>query len=246
MIRELTDASCRITSIGCLTIMMALAIDPFTQQIVSYPSRPVDTPNNSTLPRTVYYSDAEQGGESHQNPTWMVDSRLKSSIYTGLYSNAAPDVPITCSTGNCTWGIYQSLAICSECTDITGDIQKMCTSPTENDCAVTLPNNLSIVAGAIAFNPTVNVSSHIDRTINYRDYHFAFAAFSALATPSGLRNSGTYSNARAVECVLYWCVKTYTSSTNGSDFTETLITSDTNQNLLAWVPPISENPHTYV
>lgn len=53
------------------------------------------------------------------------DFRMRAGVYKGFQASSneqQPDLAYTCSTGNCTWPTFVSLAVCSSCFDITSSI----------------------------------------------------------------------------------------------------------------------------
>lgn len=57
--------------------------------------------------------------------TGGVDNSMIPALYQGLFSNAKTNFSATarCSTGNCTWPLYQNLAICNTCADLTSQLK---------------------------------------------------------------------------------------------------------------------------
>ncbi|KAE9370137.1 hypothetical protein N431DRAFT_509147 [Stipitochalara longipes BDJ] len=54
-----------------------------------------------------------------------IDTEVKSAAYLGLFSPVHTDFTVSpqCSTGNCTWESYQTLAICNTCVDLTSRLK---------------------------------------------------------------------------------------------------------------------------
>jgi hypothetical protein len=97
-------------------IIAALPFDLFIQQLVRTPTVwiPVDAP--AEIPRTVQYSTSDpfllKDGRKVINP----DLFLQSAVVPMFFSNASvPDIDFSCSTSNCTWPPFQTLAVCSSC-----------------------------------------------------------------------------------------------------------------------------------
>lgn len=56
---------------------------------------------------------------------------MQSAVLYGLdqpVSNVIKQTPFDCSTGNCTWPEFESLAICNKCTDLTDDLEQVTTN----------------------------------------------------------------------------------------------------------------------
>jgi hypothetical protein len=75
------------------------------------------------MPTAHYKNGTGWGVENGNNGAALlgIDQGMVSALYTGLYSPPATKfTPLPqCSTGNCTWPSYQSLAFYNTCTDIT-------------------------------------------------------------------------------------------------------------------------------
>ncbi|KAF4303065.1 hypothetical protein GTA08_BOTSDO09510 [Botryosphaeria dothidea] len=93
---------------------------PFAQQIVSLESRSVPQPNvNSTIPiARIYDTGAISSDDYVYNPI-NADSDMQGAFFNGLFNLGTP-FDFTCPTGNCTWPEFSSLALCSNCEDVTG------------------------------------------------------------------------------------------------------------------------------
>ena len=68
---------------------------------------------------------------------------MKVAAYNGLLSSnlgTLPNPPFSCSTGNCTWEPFSTLAISSQCINITDQVSLNCTKDTP-DCNLIAPND---------------------------------------------------------------------------------------------------------
>jgi len=78
---------------------------------------------------------------------------MSTSAFVGMFSQSL-NVPFQCSTGNCTWPEYTSLAVCNSCTNQTADVVADCTGPSTGyglqNCTYTFPDGSSV--GAFAKN----------------------------------------------------------------------------------------------
>jgi hypothetical protein len=96
-----------LASLGAAITILALAFDPFIQQIVQYPSIPsVDPVRKSSLVRSSSFAiDAT-------SIDWQ------NAIGAGIWSGAErfAQQP-SCPSGNCTWEEYPSTGWCSKCHD---------------------------------------------------------------------------------------------------------------------------------
>jgi hypothetical protein len=122
-----------LAALGAVIIVLLLAIDSFFQQVVTTPNRWTLQSIPGTLPRVTNYRPPytpvyfNYGYESTG-----VDIRLSAIWREFLAGNGTqsvpfgngtrPDIPLTCPTNNCTWPLYETLAVCSSCADVTEKI----------------------------------------------------------------------------------------------------------------------------
>ncbi|KAI1502948.1 hypothetical protein F5X99DRAFT_426539 [Biscogniauxia marginata] len=64
----------------------------------------------------------------------------KAAIYDSIIAGSMSDLPVSCSTANCTWPIFPTLAICGSCTE--SDYSPHCGS--QDDCSYSMPSGTSI------------------------------------------------------------------------------------------------------
>ncbi|OJD31464.1 acid phosphatase protein [Diplodia corticola] len=218
-----------LAKLGAFLTVFSLALDPFIQQIVTYPIDMVPSDTNSTIPIAHSYSDYAFGGMMGlKNPSLS----MKAAISSGLYdTNDDPladfDVTPYCPTGNCTWtDTYQSLAVCSKCANITESLTSNCEDFGLTEvCNHTLPNNFTLQTG---FLPMVyiNTTGAAD-SINFNDTQ---ATLSTLTTIRSLHDASSIKafGAIAMECVLYACVNEYQAVVKNGTFTETVVATYSN------------------
>lgn len=112
-----------LSSFGALIIVLCLATDPFSQQIIRYYDCPVKVSGflgAAQIPRTNSYAqqNAAHTGALLQN----IDTQVQRSILAGVFSPVGPP-DVECSTGNCTWPEeYSTLGWCSSCVEISDQI----------------------------------------------------------------------------------------------------------------------------
>jgi len=202
--------------VGAFVMLCALAYEPFIQQTVSTPLLPAFLPINSSLPIATSYS--AYGFDTVL--TANIELPMKAAIYDGIMnqniSGTATAISPTCSTGNCTFGQYSSLYVCSECANVTSLINTTCSYPS---CTYTLPNGLS--ATWYPLPPPISIGPLSTRDQTSLD--------TVLQTSTGMLNTREFDdrapvilnfssltvntpNASALDCVLYFCGKVYHSS----------------------------------
>lgn len=230
------------TSIAALIIIVALAIDPFTQQIIDYYSQPTAISGRQAgIPRTNNFTE---GGN------FDAGLPIMQSLYNGFFSSGRPgdsNPPFDCPTGNCTFEPYYTVGICSDCNDITSRVVvskscDVCRTPDSgyqgDDCTQTLPDvHLTITqcdyagilfASSTAF-PLASSPLPSPLDLSFQNTYFQAMMYSVnqKGCPGQLAPyfSESGSCLRAVECGLYPCVRAYTGEVKGGNFTETLIST---------------------
>ncbi|KAH6616770.1 hypothetical protein C7974DRAFT_475168 [Boeremia exigua] len=105
------------SSLGAAVILMLLALDPFTQQIV----RQISCVKNvdgleASISRTRFI---DAGRSQSRNRSTSIDHGYKGSIYKVLLGGSLEQDLFSCSTGNCTFEEFSTLAWTSSCSDIS-------------------------------------------------------------------------------------------------------------------------------
>ncbi|KAF2261019.1 hypothetical protein CC78DRAFT_608859 [Lojkania enalia] len=124
----LIRTKCRtIAALGASVMLLALALDPFFQQVVDFPER-WTLQGPSSLPKIVRYepgySTMFRGMSRVLRPDPVIQRVAEQFFFENgtrpvLFGNGTrPDFPLYCPTSNCTWPIYQTLGICSACEEV--------------------------------------------------------------------------------------------------------------------------------
>ena len=96
-----------LASIGATIMILTLAVDPFVQQILTYPQRMIP----------------EAAAPISKASTFMLDplsSEFRNAIFPGAFSSPNQyDRQPSCPAKNCTWGPFKSTGWCSKCVDAT-------------------------------------------------------------------------------------------------------------------------------
>ncbi|KAF2011396.1 hypothetical protein BU24DRAFT_280276 [Aaosphaeria arxii CBS 175.79] len=118
----------KLAALGACIVLLALALDPFFQQVVDFPDRYIKA-GNGILTKTRLFEPKFQ-------EIW-VDGALSSGLddlfvrttYPYFYGNGSvpipfgnsvrPDIPVSCPTSNCTWEPYETLGMCSACENVS-------------------------------------------------------------------------------------------------------------------------------
>lgn len=206
LFQALLLTTCRhLAFVGAVVIVLTNFFDPFLQQVVAYKSRSVPSNNAPEIVRSRVY--AARSDEGLPLPS-VVDLSMKAGIYNGVFDikdNADSGISYTCSTGNCSWQDFSSLAICSRCVNITSHVEKECT---DGKCHLLyIPDGpmLSGLGGQINSSVT-NISSEL-HGIEPSVLRFTSLLSKKVSDPS---------DAFAAECSMFYCIGKYLASvTNG-------------------------------
>lgn len=103
--------------LAALVTVLALGFEPLIQQLVDI--NVVNVPTNSepaTIRTPTSYSESVSGN--------LGGSSLSLNALIGAFGGASGAVPNpVCSTGNCTWPLYDTLAMCTACEDMTDQVK---------------------------------------------------------------------------------------------------------------------------
>ncbi|KAL1621623.1 hypothetical protein SLS56_009159 [Neofusicoccum ribis] len=131
-------------------MIAALAVDPFMQQIISYPLRSVPTAEieGATTPiARTYDSGTVMDAATAKSNFAGVD--MQTAIVNGLLGISLTPT-FHCSTGNCTWPELTKLGVCGSCMNVTEETKKDCgdrdPDSSMQTCDYTTPANITITA----------------------------------------------------------------------------------------------------
>lgn len=202
-------------TIGAVAIILALGFDPFIQNLIHYETVYLANPRDTNyISSTPVYDYRGTFGD--------LDSFGKGALSAGLYSTgpATYRVPgYDCSTGNCTWPDYASLALGVHCADLTQQLTQTCSNATNVNSTLGAPCDYSLPNGMNLGNDgrTVLAVNTSREAVVYTNYTNPIAIVQAIGA-----YQNEYVNASAsvsaVECIMFPAVKRYTSSV-GSYYT---------------------------
>ncbi|KIV79501.1 hypothetical protein PV11_07060 [Exophiala sideris] len=147
---------------------------------------------------------------------------MTAAFYLGLIAppaNSSTNIKAQCPSGNCTFqqtsgASYSSIAMCSECADISGSIQN--NNYTE-DGNYSLPSGCSIKGDSVVANTMYVYENSGDRDQN-------LFTFDTLLTRMDPNTSAPWT-AVAIRCSLYPCVNTYAGNVSNGVLEERLVSS---------------------
>lgn len=210
-----------LATFGAVITICALAIDPFSQQVLSY--RNCLEPNDSvTAQISVTNRYTLTGGHIGARES-ALDNVMTLSIYNGLLSsveNGSSLGSVTCPSGNCTFAsdngaTYSSVAICQKSQDITQHIQ--------NDTLADGIWNYSLPSGPRLGGGFLLSSAVVDylNPVNYGADDLKNMLFTFDALMFSLTREAPF----AVRSSIYPCVKTWGANITLNELRETEITS---------------------
>ena len=206
----LTPSYRDIVTLGALLYILSIGVDTFVQQLIQTRYQDADEGiADVLLARNERYDSYYQLADHQGSPTPdNLDSEMTAAVYSGLYGRSSdlPQSLFTCPSGNCTYPLTPSLAVCSQCKDLKHELKQI-----DEDLNVwTLPKGPQIGQLAL-FN--VSSTANASHTNAFEDAGTIIAAFSYI-NGTGYLNTVTGQNVvpDAYECVLLFCVQVYDAS----------------------------------
>lgn len=148
-----------VASLGAGLILLTLAVDPFTQQLVRYyDCKQTSTTSRATLPRSTMFSSA--GAHTYAG-IWPPETAVLGYIDQGLYNPADIKTPFTCETGNCTFdSLYSTLGFCATCEDMSSQLTFENVSISSNYTYSNGTHNLTEISSMVWVNTTLPSGSY--------------------------------------------------------------------------------------
>lgn len=174
---------------------------------------------------------------------------MKAAIYDGLFKpKEVTDYVPTCDTGNCTFPVFDSLAVCSKCLDISQDVTHF--NPPSNPSNLTGTQNVTynLPAGAqvefsvlfqgqqLAMGPEIVITSVLPPgyTKQVLGLENPLLSLAILQFPEvkQLIQDGNYYNTIPTthQCAVYFCVNTYQVTVENNIPNTTVVSSWTSNN----------------
>ncbi|PKY08257.1 hypothetical protein P168DRAFT_308339 [Aspergillus campestris IBT 28561] len=113
-----------LTYIGAVITILALAVDPFAQQILTLPSRTVPALNATALTQTSQ-NWTSTGGLDQSDVHLELPPTLFTAIISGLMQTQRPLEP-QCNALSCDFPEFVALGMCSKCEDVTARTDQKC------------------------------------------------------------------------------------------------------------------------
>ncbi|KAH8595892.1 hypothetical protein B0O99DRAFT_708673 [Bisporella sp. PMI_857] len=236
---QFTDRAPTI-SLGAMVTVLAIGLDPFTQQVIRYYTKNSEIPlATATVPKTNYF--AGSGG--------IIG--LQQATAAGIFATDYIPLPAQCPSGMCAFDEpYHSVAYCSSCKDETANIDIKCPQTAvppmvSQPCNYTLkakesltvwPDNGTYYLSPYGYSRSPSLSAQYSQESN--EYFFLFNYTTVKRSVSG--DCEGASCIGAVSCQINGCVRSYTGLVNSSSVVESIIaTAD------KWWPAFTSNDQTW-
>jgi len=184
------------------------------------------------LQNSVSFSDLiverERERERESVKPVLMDSDLqlpfafRASIYNGMLSDSIVPITASCPTGNCTWPVTPSLAICGQCSPSTYEIH--CNN---YSCNYTMPSGsiITLISPGTSEGPGFAVKSGTGGKYNSSLHDKLYIANFDVVGASYMSLSQGFSNqtTTASECAMWLCVQAYNVSTRSNHQVQTTI-----------------------
>jgi hypothetical protein len=208
-----------------LTIISIQAVGPFFQQIIHYSSHNINVAE-ATIPAASQYKN--------NYPSDLISADLDLTMKTAIQNGAlniesnttAFDVTPQCSTGNCTYPPFESLAMCYACADLTDKLTLRISSDGLSNFSA-LPNNLSLQSqwwlsreGMIQMTVNNSATDQLE-SVAFKGYGYPLADMFVILAPYTNGDGEIAIGPYASECIIQWCVKQYTAEVKNGTFYET-------------------------
>lgn len=213
-----------IAVIGAVITIVAMAVDPFTQQIVQFYS--CSTEIEGELATAPFSNNYTAGFVGRPTGTPDLDPQMLSAIYTGLLDppvNVSTALAFECRTGNCTFpstddgATLLSLGLESRCVDISRDVSVSVNVTTYKDNFNETAVDRTVNASLADYNIYLSNESWWWPMKTGSNYSNGWPASSLLKIAFLMAPSSTdLQHTQAFECEFYPVVNTLsTNVTNG-------------------------------
>lgn len=215
--------------------MLSLAFGTFTQQLLA--NEYIDVTDLALLPgelqrgETYVYHEGDPTEPAPEIPQSPVP--LRAAVYNGMMTNIS-QLTSHCPTGNCTWPVTTSLAVCGACSPSKFTQSKSCNF--YNGCNYTFPDGSvssfgdiaggynTVGGGKTGFQLVPSSGGHIYNTSSTGKGYIA----NFFTVGYSMANFDNPTNFSAYECALWWCVNAYKVSSHASVQTTAIVyTQDT-------------------
>lgn len=139
------------------------------------------------------------------------------AAYNGFMSPFIENPAASCPTGNCTWPIIPTVAVCGSCMDLTEEIRISRSSPESDNCVVSF--GLLVFEGLCETIDWMQVftvgpsSGRIFKSLEAEgirwDSQNLIGTFGAVGLPHNISYSSGLNQSVATECALWYCLQAH-------------------------------------
>lgn len=207
-------------------MLLGVATDPFSQQVVSYINCPQRNPNSqgTLLRSSSYLNQAPHEGADHIE----VGKSMAVAINTGLMSllvNISSLDTVQCESGNCTFPQFSTIGVCNSCLDASNLVKNGTAGPGVNltipgsvgTCTNTGNNNCSAIPVRWVGDGKILATSVTSPN------QASIMMLTTLTINSQMNNDDL--DVSTFSCSLSPYVRTYNASVSNTVLTETLLSS---------------------
>ena len=234
-------------------MIFAIGIDPIVQQSITVRTRMVESKQEATVPRSEFYIT------NISIATTLPTRATLGGVYAGLFfagGNATSDESMSivpsCPTGNCTFPIFQSLAACSRCEDLSSAVERTCDKQLYSswprpetgeepgdECQFSVPNGVFIRQTAVKIRGKDDVFEEYDSLNVWSEpppegWYSPDETMVKITTVRGRVGSDGSMPVNASLCSLYWCINIYNSSVMQGRLVEKTTDSEPMKQLQWW------------
>ena len=212
-------------SVGALLAIVQLIVSPLAQNAILYRSWGVSIPNSQGATVQAAQNFSEITGQA----LYSTSPNMQSAIQRGIFSGESVIDPIRplCSSGNCTWAPYQSLAVCASSANITLKLKNSKNGYTLPGGPYLKPGPTDVILNfsSVGIQESTEDGSdflNFNRSSAYKNVSSPIADVFFVYQPkpqplSGTGQGGTVveppdPDPNAIEFVLQWCVQTFTTT----------------------------------
>lgn len=219
---------------GAALIVCLLGVGVFTQQVITIRGQERDVSDGgvsqATVPISHFYENQWQLGATGYKPgdqmpyVWTISAIDAGFLYpSNLQQTDTVINLVTCPSGNCTFGLYSTLGLCSKCANITDQV--LCGNAYKDPKSCPAGELTRLPDNSVSLNATTGVVN-ITSDDRYPQYSHMSGIGPLVARYVGLGYWEAY--AYATECALYWCVETFNATAANSIFNEVVVNKWTN------------------
>ncbi|KAB2573362.1 hypothetical protein DBV05_g7982 [Lasiodiplodia theobromae] len=175
-----------------------MAMDPFTQQLLSYPTRNVYA-EGATFPAADRY-DANNYKGGLEDTDLLLDQGVQGAVLSGIFNLDFP-VQLGCVSGTCTWPRFVTLGVTSSCKNVTNGTK---VSGYDNIYDYTSPSGIHMTTTFLH-----NSSSQIDHLRNLSSPTDSIMKVAI----ANIKSPFSRSHPDVSECEVKWCAKIFNNVT---------------------------------